>query len=700
MRIKPSILRLGTSITVMAALALVGLMLVPEAVTVASSKPGYELKVSVLADRSGAIALSGTALSGDRFVFLTPTTNLTTVSFWLDDPTMKTAPLRTERLAAFDFWSTAADHSALPWNTRTAADGRHTISASAVTRSGSVSTSATFTVANATPASTATPTATPAPTAIVTPTPTPVATPTLAPPTGTPTPTPVATPTLAPPTATPAPTAIATPTVAPQSGPRITNVAATNVTTSGALVSWSLDVPATGQVEFGKTTAYGQLTTPELSYTYTAHRQQLSGLTLGTLYHFRVKSQDATGHMSISGDGTFLTLGGTATPTPAPTATPAPTPAPTTTPTPTPAPTATPAPTPAPTATPAPGATGIYGAAFNFDTKANLQVGWTDHAQVAHRFVASTTSALVSVRFQQRGGPIYSGGTGGTLRITVRPDDGAGHPASTVLASATYAPGNPSGGWTTYDAVTFGSPATLSKGTRYYIVFEDVDANPVANYISVNELFVYGSTLTPRQPAFADNDYAVLYAAPTSWSVQGKYTADMDLTYSNGAHDGMAYVQNMTEYYGTISGTASVREHFTVSGGNRTVTKASVRVRRSGGSSPLTIRLETSAGALIEAVDVPASAVPVSAAGGDNGGSVWVTVTFDSAHNLANGTAYNLRLTTPAGTTYTAAPIREGTDVGLHSVAFRDGSGQRSSNGTSWADLYAYSPVDLQFYFR
>ena len=155
---------------------------------------------------------------------------------------------------------------------------------------------------------------------------------------------------------------------------------------------------------------------------------------------------------------------------------------------------------------------------------------------------------------------------------------------------------------------------------------------------------------SPRQPAFADSDYAVLYAEPSSWSVQGKYTADMDLTYANGMHDGMAYIANIVEMYGTISGSASVREHFTVSGGNRTVTKAYVRVRRTTGSSPLTIRLETGSGTLIEAVSVPASSVPASAAGGDNGGSVWVSATFDSPHTLVDGTAYNLRLTTAAGT--------------------------------------------------
>ena len=463
-------------------------------------------------------------------------------------------------------------------------------------------------------------------------------------------------------------------------GPTISNVAAGSITEVRAVVSWNLSEPATGQVEYGTTTAYGSVTAPELSFDFSNHVQQVSPLVPGTRYHFRVRSQDAAGNLSVSADETFTTTGGAGALAPDPTTPPDPT--------------ATPDPTP----TPAPGATGLYGSGLNFDTKANLRVG--PDGTIAHRFVASTTSTLQSIRFQQRGGPIYSGGTGGKFQISVQAD-AAGVPSGTVLASASYSPGNPSGDWTTYDVVSFSSPATLTRGTRYDIVFQNVDANPTSNYFSVNELFVYGATMTPRQPAFADADYAVLAAnSAGSWSVQGKYTADMDLTYANGTHDGMAYIENIIALYGTVSGTASVREHFTVSGGNRTVSSASVRVRRSGGSAPLTLRLETGTGTLIEAGDVPASSVPVSAAGGDNGGSVWVTVTFATPHNLASGTAYNLRLTTASGTTYTAAPIREGTDQGLQSYAFRDGSGQGSSNGTSWADLYAYSPVDLQFYFR
>jgi hypothetical protein len=647
--------------------------------TAATPNTDFILDASANRTRSKPFALNGATLAGDRYVFLATKTVASTVTFWLDDVAMTTTPMRVEKAAPWDLRGTADNETANAWNTATVANGSHTISVTAATAAGRATTSATFVVANRT----------------TTPTPTP------------------------------------TPTVA--TGPRISAVTATSIGSTGAIVSWSLDEPATGQVEFGTTTAYGRLTTEETSFRYSAHVQQVSGLLAGTVYHFRVRSQDAAGRLSVSSDDTFRTIGvaatPTATPTVAPTTTPTQTPVPTNAPTATPtsaptatptsaptatptsaptatptvAPTATPTsaptatPTVAPTATPAAGQTGTYGAAFNFDTKANLQVGWTDHAKVAHRFVATTTSTLKSIRFQQRGGPVYSGGTGGTLRITVQTDSN-GVPSGTVLATASYTPGN-SGVWTHYDVVTFSSPATLTKGTRYNIVFENVDANSAANYFSVNELYTY-STVTPRQPAFADADYAVLYAAPSTWSVQSKYTADMDLTYADGTHDGMAYIANIIELYGTVSGSASVREHFTVSGGNRAVTKASVRVRRTSGSSPLTIRLETGTGTLIEAVDVPASSIAASAPGGDNGGSVWVTVTFSNPHTLANGAAYNLRLTTATGTTYTSAPIREGTDVGLLSTAFRDGSGQSSSNGTSWADLYAYSPVDIQFYFR
>ena len=87
----------------------------------------------------------------------------------------------------------------------------------------------------------------------------------------------------------------------------ISSVAVSSITATSARVSWTLDRPATGQVAFGTTTAYGRLTTPELTFTYSAHAQQVAGLVAGTLYHFRVQSRDAAGRLSISTDFTFVT---------------------------------------------------------------------------------------------------------------------------------------------------------------------------------------------------------------------------------------------------------------------------------------------------------------------------------------------------------------------------------------------------------
>ena len=103
----------------------------------------------------------------------------------------------------------------------------------------------------------------------------------------------------------------------------------------------------------------------------------------------------------------------------------------------------------------------------------------------------------------------------------------------------------------------------------------------------------------------------------------------------------------------------------------------------------------------ISAASVTADRVPTSAPGCTRGGAVWVSATFASPVTLAKGSTYNLRLETASGTRYTADPIREGTDTGLRSYRFTDGHGQRTvDGGRTWVNLYRWSPVDLQFYFR
>ena len=89
-------------------------------------------------------------------------------------------------------------------------------------------------------------------------------------------------------------------------GPVISSVSATAITTVAATITWTTDVGATTQVEYGTTTAYGTSTTLDASL-LTSHTVALTGLSTGTLYHYRVHSKNSSGTGSISGDFAFST---------------------------------------------------------------------------------------------------------------------------------------------------------------------------------------------------------------------------------------------------------------------------------------------------------------------------------------------------------------------------------------------------------
>lgn len=86
----------------------------------------------------------------------------------------------------------------------------------------------------------------------------------------------------------------------------ISSVGTSSVATSSATITWDTDEMSDTQIEYGTTTSYGSTTTRDINFT-TEHSQGLSGLSAGTLYHYRVKSRDAVGNISVSGDYTFRT---------------------------------------------------------------------------------------------------------------------------------------------------------------------------------------------------------------------------------------------------------------------------------------------------------------------------------------------------------------------------------------------------------
>jgi hypothetical protein len=88
--------------------------------------------------------------------------------------------------------------------------------------------------------------------------------------------------------------------------PVLSAIAASSITSSSAIISWTTDEPSTSQVQFGPTRAYGQSTATD-STLVTSHSQLLTGLLGGTLYNFRVISLDGSGNEADSANATFTT---------------------------------------------------------------------------------------------------------------------------------------------------------------------------------------------------------------------------------------------------------------------------------------------------------------------------------------------------------------------------------------------------------
>jgi len=151
-----------------------------------------------------------------------------------------------------------------------------------------------------TPSQTATSTpAGPTWTPTITRTPTRTTTPTITP-TGTSTRTPTATQTVKP---TASPTPSVTPTAVP---PLFTTIDSSSVTRSSATISWTTNVPASSQVEYGPL-AVGTSRSALDTSLITAHRAVLTGLTPATTYHFRVRGVSAGGGIGVSAESILVT---------------------------------------------------------------------------------------------------------------------------------------------------------------------------------------------------------------------------------------------------------------------------------------------------------------------------------------------------------------------------------------------------------
>ncbi len=88
--------------------------------------------------------------------------------------------------------------------------------------------------------------------------------------------------------------------------PVISNVTISDITPDSAVITWTTDEPAYGQLQYGTDTEYGSFTDPDPTLK-TEHSVRLTGLSFKTEYHFRVKATDDVGNETLSEDYTFST---------------------------------------------------------------------------------------------------------------------------------------------------------------------------------------------------------------------------------------------------------------------------------------------------------------------------------------------------------------------------------------------------------
>ncbi|WP_152187659.1 Kelch repeat-containing protein [Georgenia satyanarayanai] len=127
-------------------------VVVPVTLTVAAAPlDGFTVVHSKDSKRGSPTVLDGADVSGNIYPFLAPTDGVTATAWWLDDPLMGGAPLRTDTTEPFDFGPGSVTHRAAPLDTTTLADGEHTITVRVTTSGGAqhVST-ATFETSNGT----------------------------------------------------------------------------------------------------------------------------------------------------------------------------------------------------------------------------------------------------------------------------------------------------------------------------------------------------------------------------------------------------------------------------------------------------------------------------------------------------------------------------------------------------------------------
>ncbi len=233
----------------------------------------------------------------------------------------------------------------------------------------------------------------------------------------------------------------------------------------------------------------------------------------------------------------------------------------------------------------------LYGpGTFVLSALGNVVLGTMSTGQnniVSFRFRATISGYLSRLRICWAAGMGYSGGTGGRIRLTLRPDDATPQhlPVMTnaPLARTHFTPGLPvdiEDHKTILEEVKIeSSTAPLVRGQLYHVVMENIDPAPQINFISCDNAVTPKGLLRPAR-WLNDLDWATLLghrqegsSAARSWinltdaGSMGKcFSAILQITTRDGASQGVSTLESGNvdpDRTRTISRESAIRERFT-----------------------------------------------------------------------------------------------------------------------------------------
>lgn len=372
---------------------------------------------------------------------------------------------------------------------------------------------------------------------------------------------------------------------------------------------------------------------------------------------------------------------------------------------------------PSPTLSPIPNGGDVVGTGITMTSLSNTRIGYSGFTHGSFRFKAKRSSTVEGLRIYMVAGGCdggYAKGDGGMFKWTILPDNENGLPDLNANPYSSYSDTS-SIGCSSQNAgyfINLNGIKPITAGKFYHIVAENIHPDPLNNYFSMNSVFVSGGTPNPYSPAYPDNENSHYYKSGSNWIYRAGHLPIYDLTFTDGSHQGIGYIEishvssgGGPSIVGQIGGSNIIRERFTYSGPDKSISSANIRVGKVSGSGTITISLKDGTNTLRQTA-ISGGQIPTITANNLGIGSKWFGNSFTPL-TLKNGQSYIFEISAPSGSDYRMWPIRKGKSYGYDSSTYFNGLLEYSTNGgASWAPLGGHSggqrpyEYDLQFYLK